>query len=172
MKYYFRLSGAFLRQIVGSVLFLVICLVHLIGPRRSHIDSFYFYIYLSGAVIWLLISASVFSKLYIVIKLVLKKEPLLEANEIWLYDHVSGRKFYWDDIEEAITYKDILEVKIYEPSKYLSAPKGLLRRFFYKEKRKEVFRIDLSVIKANSENLTNALNDFSIKAMELKSAEK
>ena len=172
MKYYFRLSGGFLRQIVGPLLFLVLCLVNLVGPRRSHTDSFFFYVYLSGAIIWLLLTVITFSRTYTVIKLALKKEPLLEANEIWLYDYVSGRKFYWDDIEEVISDNNVLEVKIHNSSQYLSAPKNLFRRLFYKKKSKEVFKIDLRYLKANLENLTTTLNQFSIKAMELKAENK
>ncbi|MEO3406917.1 hypothetical protein AAFN85_23580 [Mucilaginibacter sp. CAU 1740] len=172
MKYYFRLSGGFLRQIVFPILFLVLCMVNLLGPRHGHPDSFFFYVYLSGAIIWLLLTVATFSKTYTVIKLALKKQPLLEANEVWLHDCVSGRKFYWDDIEEVINDKSVLEIKIYDPEPYLSAPKGLFRRWFFKKESKKVFKIDLSYLKANFENLTNTLNDFSIKAMELKAENK
>jgi hypothetical protein len=113
-----------------------------------------------------------FIKLHNLISLAFKKQPLLEANESYLYDHVSGVKFYWDDIEEICNDEYVLLLKAYEPSKYLKQFRRPIDRFYSYSKKKKVFKISLDYIKADLKNLGETLNNFSIQALAIQGGKK
>lgn len=165
MKYYFKFSNRFLLGIVTPILWLFICWLHVIRSLVNNTQGFDLYFYLCCGVIWILKALVDFPGLYTTISLAFKKQPLLEANESYLYDHVSGVKFYWDDIEEISNDEYVLLLKTYEPSKYLKQFRRPIDRFYSYSKKKKVFKISLDYIKADLKNLGETLNNFSIQAL-------
>jgi hypothetical protein len=172
MKYYFKLSWGFLWNIFGYLLFSFFAWIHVIGPRHSSVGSFDFYFYLSAGIIWLLIIIIGLVRMYAIIGLVLKKHPLLEVNEVWLYDYVNDIKFYWDDIEEISNDEYVLLLKAYDPSKYLNQFRRPIDSFYSYSKKKKVFKISLDYIKADLKNLGETLNNFSIQALAIQEGKK
>ncbi|MFC0518337.1 STM3941 family protein [Mucilaginibacter angelicae] len=168
VKYYFKFASELWGLIFNHALWLCICWIHVIRSASSNFSYFYFF----AGIVWVLLTVFRFIKLHNLISLALKKQPLLEANENYLYDHVSGIKFYWDDIEEISNDEYVLLLKTYDPSKYLSQFRRPIDRFYNYSKKKKVFKISLDYIKADLKNLGETLNNFSILALAIQEGKK
>ncbi len=106
------------------------------------------------------------------IKLALKRRPLLEVDIVGIVDHVRRIKYNWNDIEEVIDGGDSLSINVNNPAVYLKQFKTGIDKFYAFSKRNKVFTISLDFVKADRKDLINKLNDFSIKALELQEGTK
>jgi hypothetical protein len=172
MKCYFKFNTGFLFGILTPVLWLFFCWLKVIRDLSNNTGGFDLYFYLCCGSIWVLKAIVDFPGQFTIIWLAIKKQLLFEANEVYLYDHVSGIKFYWDDIEEVNNEEFVLHVKMHDPSKYLTQFKNPIDRFNYYSKKKKVFIINLSNLKADYKNLEQTLNDFSIQALTIQESKK
>jgi len=99
------------------------------------------------------------------------KRPIFSANESYIFDHYEYIKYYWDDIEEVVfDENDRVEIKLYEPGKYLRkiiSPLWRLRAFIiYKLSRKaSIYNIDLNLLiinKGENQLFRETLNNLSV----------
>lgn len=111
-------------------------------------------------------------QLLTVLYFVLLKKPIFTANELYIYDHYEGIKYYWEDIEEIVADLDNIEVKLIDPVSYLKNRKRLFSKFramikYYIFNSKPKFIIDTQFIiikKGEHKLFIDALNNLSITA--------
>lgn len=145
-----------------NALGLLTCWVHVLPPNAT--DNFYLYL----GILWIIFTVVAIARNYHIIKLAIKKRPVLEVNEICVFDCVNGIRYYWDDIDEVSAYENSsLHLKIIDPVKYLVQFKRGVDRFYSYSKKKKVFIINLDCVKENYKDLVNKLNDLSITALEI-----
>ncbi|NHA03205.1 hypothetical protein G7092_05345 [Mucilaginibacter sp. HC2] len=161
MKYYFRLSKNLLGTFGIVLVYLSIAIIQIL--RKS--DHFYYYV---GPILCLML-IYLFVNNYKSVMLGLRKKPLLEANETYVFDGVNNIKYYWIDIDVIDADEDnrTLYIKVNDPAKYLKFFSNFYIRYLYYSKRKERFNINLSCVKADMKNLITTLNNYSIQAQEI-----
>lgn len=168
MKYYFKLSRNLLYKSIGVLICTLFFACHILWrPKygKSEIDSFYYY----GTAVWsIALIVHIINNYKLIIK-ALKKEPLFEANETYVFDSVSNVKYYWNDIEaiDANEEDRVLYINVNDPAKYLSFFSNFYNRYHYYSKRKKRFNLDLDCVKADMKNLITVLNNYSIQAQEM-----
>ena len=105
-------------------------------------------------------------------------KPMLTINESYIFDHYNDRKYYWNDIEDMIVTGpcDLLQIYFYEPKIYPRTITNPIEKFLpsiikRKPKRNDSYFIDLSMVTFRwdkYDQFVDALNDYSIKAEDIK----
>ncbi|MCR8556665.1 hypothetical protein KXD93_03385 [Mucilaginibacter sp. BJC16-A38] len=78
------------------------------------------------------------------------KQPILTANDTYVFDHFERMKYYWEDIDEIVADDEKLQVQLHDPRKYVNQIPyyRLIDLLKYKVfKIKPDFSIDMHLIK-------------------------
>jgi hypothetical protein len=171
MKYYLKPGATLLNGVGLSLLWLLITCLHVFWPSDwEKANSTHFYQYMFP--IFSIMLVIHFIKIYKYILLWFKNEPMLEVNESYILDCANKLKYFWDDIENVSEEGGILYIKVNDTEKYLTQFKNRIsRRYNYSTKR-DAFILRIDCVKAKTDRLINTMNDYSIKAMEMKEGEK
>jgi hypothetical protein len=94
-------------------------------------------------------------------------KPILEIDEVCIFDCVKNIRYYWDDIDEVYQIGCILYIKTYDPEKYIGHFKNLLSRYYNYSKREKAFDVNLDCLKVDIKMLLFQLDQYSIKAQEM-----
>jgi hypothetical protein len=170
MKYYFKIGKNFFKRSIGVLIWLSIIASHILWQPKSGIDKFYYYLAVFGGMV---IIIHIINN-YKLIILVLRKKPLLEANEICVFDCVNNIKYYWTDINTIDANEDdrTLYIDVNDPAKYLSFFGNFYNRYYHYSKRKKRFNIDLDCVKAHMKSLITTLDNYSIQAQEVEESKR
>jgi len=99
----------------------------------------------------------------------LQKTPVLTVNNVFIYDHLSDRKYYWEDVEDALAEEDYLRITLNENPKHPIRPYNNVNRFMLKifsrkPKKMTSFYIYIYVLDVIRDEFLETLNNLSIAA--------
>jgi len=128
--------------------------------------------YVIGSIYLFLIIIIVLPRLNKLCYFWIKKKPTLSVNESFIFDQYDDVKYYWKDIAEIIASEDLLQIKLYEPEKYIDKVKNPFRRFikqiWYKHFNKNPsYSINLDMVDIKEEErkkFIDTLNALSLAA--------
>ena len=114
-------------------------------------------------ILWLFIAAlrlAVYKNYFL---LIFRNRPVLEANEIYIFDLANNIKYYWEDIDEIYEDNAYLYLKLYNPNKYLEKIRNPLKRFIIGVSG-ALFKINIDMVNINHLALIEILDNYSIQA--------
>jgi hypothetical protein len=164
MRYYLRFGKAFRLSLL--LLLYPGAYIAIYYSRHKPEKMDYLLIVLYSYLLVSIILPRIFKFIYFIIR----KRPVLTANETFIFDHYRNIKYDWDDIKEIIATDNYLEIDLYQPEKYylkIINPffKVKIKLLSYLFKRKSFFKIDiLDIKKGENKNFLDSLNEFSMGA--------
>ncbi len=157
MKYYLTFSRTSYINLIFGVIYILILLKYFwIGQRHEAINYFIATCFVGYLVFFVL------PRLAKVLYFCILKRPILETNDVFIFDHYKNIKYYWNDIEKINTTNSRITLTLREPHKYfreIANPFSRLRTRVLCDLYNEtaLFKIDISILEFNEKENTRFL---------------
>jgi hypothetical protein len=160
MDYYLKPSEIILSfRTLGTIIYFIFGMYWLFGSNTS-LHPFLGYC-------WLILSIANLLPEIRLLYIWSKKDPVLTANQDYIFDRLNDRKYYWEDIESIVYKNDYLKVILNKSPKHSVRPYNRFIRFMVKvfsrnPQKMMLYYVYINVLDTNRDEFLETFNNFSI----------